>query len=63
MKQLILECEEDIENNTSAKHDTIGRKIDNIFEKPDKIKKFIEKLGDKIKIDENCLEFAGPVNI
>lgn len=63
MKQLILECEDDIENNTGAKHESISRKIDNIFDKPEKMKTFIQKLGDKVKVDENCLEFAGPVNV
>jgi len=41
---LINECEEDIEKNTGEKHDVIARKIDQIFEKKNKMDHFINNL-------------------
>ena len=64
MKQLIFECEEDIEKNTGERHDVIGRKIEEVFYNKQKMNGFFNNLPDNMKnVDDNCLEFAFPVNV
>lgn len=65
MNQVISEVEEDIERNAGERHDVIGKKMDLLLEKKNKIDAFVSKLPQtmKSKFDESCIELGSPVLI
>lgn len=65
LKQLIDDVENDIEKNRGDRQDLIAKKIEQIFDKKQKMEAFKLSLptNQRKNYDESCLEMAMPVNI